>query len=97
MLVVIVWLQPQEVRLGVHTGIIWAVDQAEEVGLQVYRSLRERIIRGELEPRHRRGDLQRRCFGAHEAMCMHLRQILSGLSAMAEARAELFSKFSMQT
>lgn len=36
--------------MGVHTGIIWAVDQAEQVGPQVYRSLRERIIRGELEP-----------------------------------------------
>jgi len=36
--------------LGVHTGIIWAVDHGEQVGPQVYRSLRERIIRGELEP-----------------------------------------------
>ncbi len=36
--------------MGVHTGIIWAVDQGEQVGPQVYRSLRERIIRGELEP-----------------------------------------------
>ena len=36
--------------MGVHTGIIWAVDHGEQVGPQVYRSLRERIIRGELEP-----------------------------------------------
>jgi DNA-binding GntR family transcriptional regulator len=36
--------------LGIHTRAIWAVDQGEQVGPQVYRSLRERIIRGELEP-----------------------------------------------
>ena len=50
MVVDIAWLQPREERLGIHTGIIWAVDQGEQVGPQVYRSLRERIIRGELEP-----------------------------------------------
>ena len=36
--------------MGVHTGINWAVEHSEPVGPQVYRSLRERIIRGELEP-----------------------------------------------
>jgi DNA-binding GntR family transcriptional regulator len=36
--------------LGVHAGITWAVEQGEQVGPQVYRSLRGRIIRGELEP-----------------------------------------------
>ncbi|WP_368904440.1 GntR family transcriptional regulator [Taklimakanibacter lacteus] len=36
--------------MGVHTGISWAVEQSEPVGPQVYRSLRERIIRGDLEP-----------------------------------------------
>jgi DNA-binding GntR family transcriptional regulator len=46
----VVWLQPWEERLGIHTGINWAVDQAEQVGPQVYRSLRKRIIRGDLEP-----------------------------------------------
>lgn len=36
--------------MGVHTSINWSVEQSEPVGPQVYRSLRERIIRGELEP-----------------------------------------------
>ena len=60
MVLVIVWLQPLEVRLEVHTGIIWVVDQAEQVGLHVYRSLRERIIRGELEPGRATSRLGRR-------------------------------------
>lgn len=50
MVVDIAWFQPREERLGIHTGVSWAVDQGEQVGPQVYRSLRERIIRGELEP-----------------------------------------------
>jgi DNA-binding GntR family transcriptional regulator len=44
------WLQPQEGRLGIHASIDWTVVQNEPVGPQVYRSLRGRIIRGELEP-----------------------------------------------
>jgi DNA-binding GntR family transcriptional regulator len=36
--------------LGVHSRIDWAVEQGAPVGPQVYRSLRERIIRGDLEP-----------------------------------------------
>ncbi|WP_368911208.1 GntR family transcriptional regulator [Taklimakanibacter deserti] len=36
--------------MGTHTTIDWGVEQGAPVGPQVYRSLRERIIRGELEP-----------------------------------------------
>jgi GntR family transcriptional regulator, rspAB operon transcriptional repressor len=36
--------------LGVHSRIDWAVEQGAPVGPQVYRSLRERIISGDLEP-----------------------------------------------
>ena len=36
--------------MGIHTGNNWAVEQSEPVGPQVYRALRERIIRGGLEP-----------------------------------------------
>jgi DNA-binding GntR family transcriptional regulator len=36
--------------LGIHASIDWTVVQNEPVGPQVYRSLRGRIIRGELEP-----------------------------------------------
>jgi GntR family transcriptional regulator, rspAB operon transcriptional repressor len=36
--------------LGTHTTIDWGVEQGAPVGPQVYRSLRERIIHGELEP-----------------------------------------------
>jgi GntR family transcriptional regulator, rspAB operon transcriptional repressor len=36
--------------LGVHSRIDWAVEHGAPVGPQVYRSLRQRIIRGDLEP-----------------------------------------------
>lgn len=40
----------REERLGVHSTSDWAVEQSAPVGPQVYRSLRGRIIRAELEP-----------------------------------------------
>jgi DNA-binding GntR family transcriptional regulator len=36
--------------LGVHSKIEWALEQGAPVGPQVYRALRKRIIRAELEP-----------------------------------------------